>query len=1147
MTSTLSLNIQILTSLSSDQELSISILNYLSESHHFPKISFLQSTETLELIDGSNFDLIIDLTSSLLLRKSILEYSQSNEVPVIYLDPNTFIQDHWAFCAHSKLNLQASSLISLVQRLGWYRVALISQNEDSSINLSSVYQSIASHAFHAYVSLDISNEKLKDLISKKLKPGGYKQFIVFGQGEFVDRIATSMQSNYMYHYSGIISGSNGIWSNYNEKSVVVVEAGLEAAASRVHYELLAIGKIISSIEELNDIEKIGSRIRDHLEATTTDHMKNPVFSIINKQNLVKVQVGKVENGQLSLTGNLTFTMGIPDNSPVLIYSSLSMNNPPGLPAATYVPYMQTGAMIAYQMVSQSQSKLTNHLLSPFSASCGSEFFNEYLSVSCWSQSYKALGSFYLTSPLYSVTAGESPVFQNLGLKVPMIGGYDTTADLSNSTKFPYFTRIVGSIDATAYLVNVFAAMNWEKFSIIYTNTTIFEKVHQNILNLGVKIVNAEDLRVLPAGYNDSMFDQHQDVFWEVDRTKIRTIFLISMIDEAFHIAKGFKRIGLRTGDLIPFFSFLVSSSVNVQTDESLKQAFIEIFEFGIVVSGLEFVGEYGLGVKEKIKQTIGERVENTCYSFDAMMLGINAVDYLLTTGLLYENPDLLLKSIRNQRFQGCSGIISIDPDSNDRRNYIFGMFQLVYNNETQSYEDRLIAIIDKDEVAPVVKVDNYTWSSGSSSTPANSRLDGLSCPFEDREIRDASTSKSLLYFFASFFLFYTIFVSIIIWLKWWKKEIKMIDQPVPEKFGDFIVMGVILIDSLQTIGMGPDLVPLIFGAETLPDAISLNLSNIINFSKDVYWMGLYITLIVVLTWFLFAIIIIGRLGESYNFKLFKVANKLGINFIPVVADVLFLPVISICLFIFDCDKSIGNDLTDSYMNKDCYTFCWKGSHLTYVILASLALSVYIPICVFLRPLWQELEPDVNIHTSTVTYIGKATCQIAIVVLNRTVKKSHESLLGLSMIGVYFLFTIILLKFKPFNYARANMWKLISHIAICWILLWASVYWYSRVMPYLWTTIIVIGWAGLAVFGILYQKRHYPSLLISEKQLDISALVKFTFSKSVKLGDHTIKRMSTLNFIQGGKYEIKDDESSSPAKRSNAVFAFDGRVGLDADG
>ena len=101
--------------------------------------------------------------------------------------------------------------------------------------------------------------------------------------------------------------------------------------------------------------------------------------------------------------------------------------------------------------------------------------------------------------------------------------------------------------------------------------------HQNILNLGVKIVNAEDLRVLPAGYNDSMFDQHQDVFWEVDRTKIRTIFLISMIDEAFHIAKGFKRIGLRTGDLIPFFSFLVS--LNSPREELFFFLFFSRFGF----------------------------------------------------------------------------------------------------------------------------------------------------------------------------------------------------------------------------------------------------------------------------------------------------------------------------------------------------------------------------------------------------------------------------------------------------------------------------------------------------------------------------------------------------------------------------------------
>jgi hypothetical protein len=215
-----------------------------------------------------------------------------------------------------------------------------------------------------------------------------------------------------------------------------------------------------------------------------------------------------------------------------------------------------------------------------------------------------------------------------------------------------------------------------------------------------------------------------------------------------------------------------------------------------------------------------------------------------------------------------------------------------------------------------------------------------------------------------------------------------------------------------------------------------------------------------------------------------------------------------------------------------------------VILASLALIVYLPLSIFLRPLWQELEPDVNIHTNSINYIGKGSIQVAVVVLNRTVKKVHQSLFGLVLILIFLLFSFILVRFKPYNYARANLWKLLSHVAICWVFLLASIYWYTKFAPYLWTALLIFGWVGLGVAGTLYQKKHYPSLLVSEKPLDISALVKFTFSKSIKLADQTLKRMSTINFIVGEKYEIKDAESYSPAKRSSAVFDFDGRFDQD---
>jgi len=40
--------------------------------------------------------------------------------------------------------------------------------------------------------------------------------------------------------------------------------------------------------------------------------------------------------------------------------------------------------------------------------------------------------------------------------------------------------------------------------------------------------------------------------------------------------------------------------------------------------------------------------------------------------------------------------------------------------------------------------------------------------------------------------------------------------------------------------------------------------------------------------------------------------------------------------------------------------CWEGVHVDYVIMASIGLTVYEPIAVFSRPLWQQAKTGLNI-------------------------------------------------------------------------------------------------------------------------------------------------------------------------------------------
>lgn len=73
---------------------------------------------------------------------------------------------------------------------------------------------------------------------------------------------------------------------------------------------------------------------------------------------------------------------------------------------------------------------------------------------------------------------------------------------------------------------------------------------------------------------------------------------------------------------------------------------------------------------------------------------------------------------------------------------------------------------------------------------------------------------------------------------------------------------------------------------------------------------------------------------------------------PILSNILFLPIISILTSIFICDTESGDNLEDTILAKDCTVHCWTNKHTNYAILVIISLSIYNPSAVFTRPLWQ---------------------------------------------------------------------------------------------------------------------------------------------------------------------------------------------------
>ncbi|OMJ92512.1 hypothetical protein SteCoe_4754 [Stentor coeruleus] len=1121
------INIQIIISDQTSANESSQLESSFTSLGHEVSIVDVSNLQTIQPSIASNMNIGIDYTQSPFYSLEISEYSRTWGIIILKNNCEEFTPETWTFCVHPTLNAYALALYSLFQYLDWKKVVIISDTSSQSLKLGLEIEKVFNIMFHSFLSVDSEQGIFDDFVGKKIKAGGYKQVLVLGDSIFTNKVLMSFYNKLVYQTSGIIIVGKDLSITSNEKTLLFFEKGLEKTSSDLEYTINALMIFINLAKEYSEKNQdfTNFSLMGFLEKNTINHMKLADFTLANIISGEKVFIGNCISGVVNFTQDPVFPSGNLDNNNPTIGVSISFNNPVGFPSATQGAYMQLGAIFAATYINITKSLLKNHDLTIFYASCGSEFFFHDLSYYCWLNSNPFLGSFYIASPVLDVILGENQVFNELGVKIPMIGGLVINEGLTNKTNYPMFTRIVASDSNLAYLINLFNVLGWHKFNFLYTNNTQGLQSMESVLKLGLNVINREDLRAVPEGYNSSQFEKYKEIFLEIERTKVRPLFLMANFPDIFYIAESLYDIGLRSGDIIAFFVYKVSANINMLTDVNLKKKVVEILEGNLIAFAQEWVGDYGKNVKNMITDAFGLPNDYKCFSYDSMMLGLNAVDFLLLSGSLYEDPDKVNQAIRMQRFTGCSGIVSINSESNDRKGFKFGAYQVTFDNNTGLFYDKLFCDVNQDSLTPLVFVDNFTWPNGQTDVPSDSRLYGLECPFEDREKVVNDKATAIFYVLSLFFMFYTAMLSLFFWKKWWNSDIKLLFQSSEIKFGDYVVMIVIVVDLFQIMGMGPDLTPFLFGASKIPDYISVNMSNIINFTKDVYWMGVYVTLITCLVWFYLSIVVIFRLDEKFKYSVFKFSNTLAISLMPIIGDLLFLPIVSILLFIFDCHEGTGESLTESFLTKDCSTYCWKDHHLTYSILSIFTLLIFLPLSIFLRPVWQELVAEMNIKTNSIFHITKGILQVLLVILNRTVKKVHQSAHGVIIVLLLIVYSLFLNRYKPFNYPRLNMWKQLSIAAACWSLLIASGYWLTFVYSYMWLCLFAFGWIIIGGIGIFLQKRKFPSLLFSQKSLDISALVKFTFTNTIKLESLPIHRMSTVNYATGFKYEVGKDENN----------------------
>ncbi|CAG9332938.1 unnamed protein product [Blepharisma stoltei] len=416
------------------------------------------------------------------------------------------------------------------------------------------------------------------------------------------------------------------------------------------------------------------------------------------------------------------------------------------------------------------------------------------------------------------------------------------------------------------------------------------------------------------------------------------------------------------------------------------------------------------------------------------------------------------------------------------------------------------------------------YTDGSAIKPPDLRNTNYKCPFPNRLVKTFTKGRALVFGICFGVALVSLFITIYIWKRWWKIPIEPLIVKGEISLQDFIVGIAIIVEFFQFCSMGPDFEPINSTLAEISSTFSLSLDSVLKLRNGVFWVIVDAVFGAIGLWVILCLVILLRLDEHYpRISIFMYLDVFADYFMPILGDLCFIPFISICLDIFLCDQSIGNNFTDSFLAQDCYYFCWKDEHLAYAILSIFALIAYEPLAVFCRPLWQELQPLLHVKAIPLFLMVKTMIQITLVVMNKTVKRAQSTLHGVLFVLVMILYIIFLFKFKPYNYPRFSWWQILVLIGVLWLAILSIIAQSFGGDPFILTSILIFGLIIIALIGVYVQHKKYPSLLFRRKGQDTTNLFKFafTFGKHSKIA---LTKISPSSLLKSSSQKAENQSS-----------------------
>ncbi|CAG9331439.1 unnamed protein product [Blepharisma stoltei] len=384
---------------------------------------------------------------------------------------------------------------------------------------------------------------------------GSSFYYLFGDKNISIGIQQALASSkILVNGTGILLVGKSSYESATEGALAIVEKDRETIISNEKYLFEAISRMIYLLSNASNVGE--SLIL--LSKKCKNHYCVNDFSLLNIQNSQRKIVGSIVDGNAVLNN---FSMIFPGNSvdvpksqkKILYFSANDGTTNPGSPSMEIVTFYKRGFTLALQDMNNGIDILQNFQLKLNDFDCGASVYNEKFCYNCINKDKNRLGLAHIVSVTSSMAYGQIATMAKLNITIPLIGVISLDPGLSNSTKYPYFTRVIlPSNYAFKQIPLLLKVMGWESIAIIYQNDTgsITSNYYlsQAAEEQNIHIVNK--LKIIPFSLTRDSIRNYTNVFQEIIDTNVRFVVLLLNSAGLDYTAELFYDLGMRKGDII---------------------------------------------------------------------------------------------------------------------------------------------------------------------------------------------------------------------------------------------------------------------------------------------------------------------------------------------------------------------------------------------------------------------------------------------------------------------------------------------------------------------------------------------------------------------------------------------------------------------